>query len=639
MTMSAMPTILLVDDEERFAKSLQTILKHYEYRCTIALSGVEAIRLLKEESFDLALLDVGLPDMQGFDILDFISSSQAKTTSIMLTGISTVETAVQAMKHGAYDFLNKPVNHELLIKGLDKAFQHHKLKSELAASEKRFKVLAEASYEGIVVHQNGKLIDANNQFFALVGYTKEELSVGIFFEKLLNPYSLEVVRLNIESSLFGRYEVSAIKKDGTVFPLEIKSKPIKYLEHSARICVIRDLTDRVRAEEERLELQKKLAKANKLKALGLMAGAVAHDLNNILAGIVSYPELLLLQMSSSDKLYAGVKRVQEAGKRAAAVVADLVLLARGGTLSATVEKINDILLNHLGSIEHYARLANFPGVIIQTDFQQNLHNTRCSPQHINKVFLNLIGNALEAVRENGLIRITTENCKFTHPESLRQASKAGDDFIKITVADNGPGIPQQDMDRIFDPFYTTKKMGRSGTGLGLSIVWNTIQQLNGWIEVKDNHPGAIFEVYLRATTEKVGSNAEEEILRPVKGHGEQILLVDDEPEQIETMENLLVNLGYTTFSVASGEEGIAFLQSKEVDLVVLDMIMGAGLNGRETYEKILQIRPDQKAIILSGYSESEELLKAKALGVSFCLEKPVTMSLLSVVIRQALCRK
>jgi len=634
-----MPTILLVDDEERFAKSLQTILKHYEYRCTIALSGVEAIRLLKEESFDLALLDVGLPDMQGFDILDFISSSQAKTTSIMLTGISTVETAVQAMKHGAYDFLNKPVNHELLIKGLDKAFQHHKLKSELAASEKRFKVLAEASYEGIVVHQNGKLIDANNQFFALVGYTKEELSVGIFFEKLLNPYSLEVVRLNIESSLFGRYEVSAIKKDGTVFPLEIKSKPIKYLEHSARICVIRDLTDRVRAEEERLELQKKLAKANKLKALGLMAGAVAHDLNNILAGIVSYPELLLLQMSSSDKLYAGVKRVQEAGKRAAAVVADLVLLARGGTLSATVEKINDILLNHLGSIEHYARLANFPGVIIQTDFQQNLHNTRCSPQHINKVFLNLIGNALEAVRENGLIRITTENCKFTHPESLRQASKAGDDFIKITVADNGPGIPQQDMDRIFDPFYTTKKMGRSGTGLGLSIVWNTIQQLNGWIEVKDNHPGAIFEVYLRATTEKVGSNAEEEILRPVKGHGEQILLVDDEPEQIETMENLLVNLGYTTFSVASGEEGIAFLQSKEVDLVVLDMIMGAGLNGRETYEKILQIRPDQKAIILSGYSESEELLKAKALGVSFCLEKPVTMSLLSVVIRQALCRK
>ncbi len=637
--MSAMPTILLVDDEERFAKSLQTILKHYEYRCTIALSGVEAIRLLKEESFDLALLDVGLPDMQGFDILDFISSSQAKTTSIMLTGISTVETAVQAMKHGAYDFLNKPVNHELLIKGLDKAFQHHKLKSELAASEKRFKVLAEASYEGIVVHQNGKLIDANNQFFALVGYTKEELSVGIFFEKLLNPYSLEVVRLNIESSLFGRYEVSAIKKDGTVFPLEIKSKPIKYLEHSARICVIRDLTDRVRAEEERLELQKKLAKANKLKALGLMAGAVAHDLNNILAGIVSYPELLLLQMSSSDKLYAGVKRVQEAGKRAAAVVADLVLLARGGTLSATVEKINDILLNHLGSIEHYARLANFPGVIIQTDFQQNLHNTRCSPQHINKVFLNLIGNALEAVRENGLIRITTENCKFTHPESLRQASKAGDDFIKITVADNGPGIPQQDMDRIFDPFYTTKKMGRSGTGLGLSIVWNTIQQLNGWIEVKDNHPGAIFEVYLRATTEKVGSNAEEEILRPVKGHGEQILLVDDEPEQIETMENLLVNLGYTTFSVASGEEGIAFLQSKEVDLVVLDMIMGAGLNGRETYEKILQIRPDQKAIILSGYSESEELLKAKALGVSFCLEKPVTMSLLSVVIRQALCRK
>ncbi len=634
--MDSAPKILLVDDEERFAKSLQIILAHYDYLCTVAYSGSEAIRLLKDESYSIALLDVNLPDMSGCDILDFVNTSRIKTTSIMLTGISTVETAVQAMKHGAYDFLNKPVNHELLIKTIDNALRHHTLTWELAASEKRFKVLAEASLEGVVVHHNGKLIEANNQFFSMFGYTKEELAQGIFIDRLLTPSSQQIVNQHIENSFFGRYELSGVRKDGTEFPLEVNSRQINYLDIPARVCAIRDLSDRVNAEEEKLELQKKLAKANKLRALGLMAGSVAHDLNNILSGVVSYPELLLTQISTDDKLYSGIKRMQDAGKRAAAVVADLVLLARGGSVSATVENLNNILSIHLNSIEHNARRAKYPNVVIQTDLQQNLYNTRCSSQHIHKTFLNLIGNALEAVQVNGLIRITTENCKFTHPESLNQTPTSGADYVKLTISDNGPGIPQDDLDRIFDPFYSTKKMGRSGTGLGLSIVWNTVQQHNGWIEVKDNSPGAIFEIYLPATTEHMVSTQAENIIRSHKGNGEKILLIDDQPEQNEILGNLLSNLGYITYSVTSGEEGIKFLQSKDVHLVLLDMIMGEGLNGRETYEKILQIRPGQKAIIVSGYSKNEEIFKAKALGVAFCLEKPITMPILSVAIRQAL---
>ena len=637
--MGSVPKILLVDDEERFAQSLQIILTHYDYPCTVAYSGAEAIRLLKEQSYSIALLDVNLPDMSGCDILDFVNASRIKTTSIMLTGISTVETAVQAMKHGAYDFLNKPVNYELLIKTIENALRHHTLIWELAASEKRFQVLAEASLEGIVVHHNGKLIEANNQFFSMFGYTKEELAQGIFIDNILTPSSLQIVNQHIENSFFGRYELTGVKKDGTEFPLEVNSRQINYLERPARVCAIRDLTDRVKAEEEKLELQKNLAKANKLKALGLMAGSVAHDLNNILSGVVSYPELLLAQISSDDKLYSGIKRLQDAGKRAAAVVADLVLLARGGSFSATVENLNDILSVYLNSIEHNNQRAKYPNVVMHTDIQHNLYNTRCSLQHIHKIFLNLIGNAFEAVRENGLIRITTENCKFTHPESLSKASTSGTDYVKLTISDNGPGIPQDDLDRIFDPFYSTKKMGRSGTGLGLSIVWNTVQQHNGWIEVKDNNPGAIFEIYLPATTEQKNSTQAENIIRPIRGNGEKILLIDDQSEQNDTLGNLLSNLGYITYSVTSGEEGIKFLQSKEVHLVLLDMIMGDGLNGRETYEKILQIRPGQKAIIISGYSKNEELLKAKALGVAFCLEKPITMPILSVAIRQALIGK
>ena len=247
--MGSMPKILLVDDEERFVKSLHAILKHYEYQCMAAQTGFEAIRLLKNGHFDLVLLDVDLPDMSGCDILDFVTTSRIKTTSIMLTGISTVETAVRAMQLGAYDFLSKPINHELLIKTIDKAYQHHKLTSELAASELRFQVLAEASWEGIVVHENGRLIEANNQFFSMFGYSEEELAQGIFLEKILTSHSRRIVNQHIGDAFFGRFEISGVRRDGKVFPIEANSRSITYLDKPARVCALRDLSDRVKAEE------------------------------------------------------------------------------------------------------------------------------------------------------------------------------------------------------------------------------------------------------------------------------------------------------------------------------------------------------------------------------------------------------
>ncbi|MBT8359336.1 MAG: response regulator, partial [Deltaproteobacteria bacterium] len=201
------------------------------------------------------------------------------------------------------------------------------------------------------------------------------------------------------------------------------------------------------------------------------------------------------------------------------------------------------------------------------------------------------------------------------------------------------GICQNDMDHIFDPFYTTKMMGKSGTGLGLSIVWNTVQEHNGWIEVKDNKPGAIFEIYLPATKDsRAGSAQDIARKRSLQGSGETILLIDDQPEQNETMEKLLSKLGYKTHSVTSGEEGITFLETQGVDLVLLDMMMGEGLSGRETYERILEVRPGQKAIIISGYSRNEDVLQARALGISDFLEKPVTLPKISQAIKQSLSR-
>jgi PAS domain S-box-containing protein len=627
--------ILLVDDEERFATSLLRILTFYGYNTSTALSGNSAVHVLKKETFDVVLLDVNLPDINGCEILDFVVSSNIRTTVVMLTGLSTVELAVRAMKLGAYDFLNKPINHDQLLKTIDKAIQHQNLKKELASSEMKFKALSGACTEGVVIHDNGIIADANNQFFQLFGYTKADLASGIRYTDLLSGHSHRTLH-NDKGSLFDRYELYCLRKNGTTFPAEACCKIVHIMNRPWTICTFKDLTERITIEKERLDLQKRIGKIDKLQSLGMMAGAVAHDLNNILVGVVSFPETLLCQIDPNDKLYAGIKQIQEAGKRAAAVVADLLLLARGGNLATTIGNLNEIVITHLQSIEFQVLQSRHPGVLVKTDLRGNLHNVKCSFPHIHKILLNLINNALEASDPEGSILVSTSNCMYCPPDTTAGAATEASEYVLLSVTDSGPGIPDSDIERIFDPFFTTKESGKSGTGLGLSIVWNVIRQHNGWIEAKNTGHGASFKVYLPAAVNAPETSSLESILKLQPGKGEKILLVDDQESQNQVLSLMLNKLGYTTHSVTSGEESIEYLRQRSVDLVMLDMKMGNGLNGRETYEKILQIHPHQKGIILSGYSDSDEIKLAKDLGISFFLEKPVTMAVLSAALHYVL---
>ena len=557
----------------------------------------------------------------------------------MLTGLGTVETAVKAMQNGAYDFLSKPINHELLIKTIDKALEHNELSRKLEISRNRYQALAEASWEGIVIHENGRFLEANKQFLDLFGYTAAELGSTPFYEKIVAPDELSQFINQLQNQTAAAFEFIGIKKDGTKVPVELKSQNMHYLDRQVSVCAIRDISDRVRAEEEKLLLQLKLAKAQKLRALGLMAGSVAHDLNNILTGVVSYPDLLLSQMEESDRYYPPIKKIQEAGERASAVVSDLVSIARGRLPKTTVENINDIILSHLSSLEHTERQASFPGVVIQTQLQKDLYNAYCSPQHIHKILLNLIGNALDALKNDGIIRITTKNVTLSKPIAISgQTVLSAGEYIKLSVADNGPGIDDKDKDHIFDPFYTTKKMGKSGTGLGLSIVWNTVQEHNGWVELKDNQPGVKFEIYLPGTRDEIVDQQDVGTARSLQGNGESILLIDDEQEQNDIMTKMLSSLGYNVFSAISGEAGINLLKSRHAELVILDMLIGDGLNGRETYQKILAANPEQKAIVISGYAKNEETAKIKKLGVTHFLEKPVTLPQIGRVVKEVLSK-
>ncbi|MCI5223990.1 MAG: response regulator, partial [Candidatus Electrothrix sp. AR4] len=209
-------------------------------------------------------------------------------------------------------------------------------------------------------------------------------------------------------------------------------------------------------------------------------------------------------------------------------------------------------------------------------------------------------------------------------------------YAVVGIRDTGSGIEHADLQHIFDPFYSKKVMGRSGTGLGLAVVWNSMQDHDGGIAVESDSQGTCFELFFPAISDTLIEKTEEIELESLKGGGEKILVVDDEAQQREILDKMLTLLGYTVHTVTSGEEAVHYMQKNEATLLLLDMIMGSGINGRETYEKIIAMHPGQKAVIITGFSKNDEMEKMKQLGVDLLIKKPFRFEMLAMTIKQAL---
>lgn len=250
--------------------------------------------------------------------------------------------------------------------------------------------------------------------------------------------------------------------------------------------------------------------------------------------------------------------------------------------------------------------------------------------------MNLISNSAEAIPQRGQIKLSTENRYVDTPIKGYDEVQEGD-FVVLTVSDNGTGIDPDDLNHIFEPFYTKKVMGRSGTGLGMSVVWGTIQEHNGYLNVETVvGKGTTFELYFPVTREKA-DNAQQMIeLKHYLGNGEEILIVDDDIGQREIAGAMLSKLGYKISTAASGEEGVEFLRNHPVDLVVLDMIMAPNIDGLETYRKIIEHTPGQKAIIASGVSETSRIKEAQRLGVGEYVKKPYTLERIGLAVKNEL---
>ena len=405
---------------------------------------------------------------------------------------------------------------------------------------------------------------------------------------------------------------------------------------SALLTVGTDISGLKTAEEEKKLLAQKLHHTQKMEAIGVLAGSIAHDLNNILSGVVSYPDLLLATMPAEMPLRKPLETIRAAGAKAAKIVQDLLSLSRRGMQVEELVNLNLLLTDYQESPECRDLLRHHENVRLVTEEIQEGLMVLGSPAHLSNVVMNLVNNAAEAIPDGGTITLRLDQMQFaTRPPGF-QAWRP-EPYARLTISDTGSGIPPQYTERIFEPFFSLKKTGRSGTGLGLAVVWGTVTDHNGYIEVASAEgQGTRFHIYLPLANGQQGRQSFPEPLPVVRGQGQTILVIDDDQQQRQIAAEILGYLGYQARVVESGEAALPLLRSNPTDLVILDMLMPPGIDGLETYKRLCEYNPQQKVIIVSGFSQSERAKEALSLGVLQYVQKPYTLAKISEAVRTAL---
>lgn len=510
------------------------------------------------------------------------------------------------------------------------------IETNLRKSETRYKTLTQNLQVGIFrysVEQGNRFFEANPAFLEMFGFRSRDeiqsLDINDYFQ---DEHEKTRFVQKVNACGYVKNENLNLKtKGGTSIVCDISLVAIK--DEDGNIIhydgVIEDITDRI-------HLENRLQQAQKMEAVGTLAGGVAHDLNNILSGIVSYPELILMELSEDSPLRKPIETIQNSGKRAAAIVQDLLTLARRGVSISEILNLNDITSEYLLSPECDKLKTFHPLVEIQTHYAPSLLNIKGSPVHLSKTVMNLVSNAAEAMPEGGNILISTENIYIDRIIRGYDEIEEGD-YVLLTVSDNGIGIASEEIGKIFEPFYTKKVMGRSGTGLGMAVVWGTVKDHKGYINVESiPGKGTTFKLYFPVTRELKLEDKHSNKFFDYRGNGESILVVDDLEDQREIASKMLSQLGYSVKSVPGGEEAAQLLENEKVDLIVLDMIMPLGIDGLETYKRIINLHPGQKAVIASGFSETRRVKEAQQLGAGTYVKKPYTMQKIGLAVKAEL---
>ena len=512
---------------------------------------------------------------------------------------------------------------------------HAEAEARLRESEEKYRNLVTSLPEGILIVRERKIVFVNPGMERLTGYDFHELvgkDAELFF---LTHQACDSGMGTMSMDFF-------IRQDGQKIFIEKSFVEILYGSAPALLFSVRDITEKVMATLEKNRLQKELEKSKKMEAFGILAGGVAHDLNNVLSGLSSIPDLVLMDLPKGSHLIEPVKLIKDSGRKALAIVDELLTLARGSVQTREPVQFNDLVEDYLNSLEFMGLKKNYHNVEIVKNYASDLPLITASKIHMQKIIMNLVSNAVEAVgKKQGKVVLETGPALFHHQRIKGYEIIENGRFLRFTIMDTGHGISKEDRDHIFEPFYSKKILGRSGTGLGLSIVWNAVHDHKGYIHVGSPRGRTFFTLYFPLPDQRDMEAVKADplftgTLSDYSGNNEAVLVVEDLASQQKIAANMLKRLGYKVDMVSTGEEAVSYAGSHKIDLVVLDMNLSSGLNGCETYEQLLLIDPKIKAIITSGQSMSQDIEKAKALGAGDFIKKPYSLQSLGLAIEKEL---
>ena len=487
----------------------------------------------------------------------------------------------------------------------------------LRESEEKYRVLFETAQDAIfVTDDRGRFVDVNHAACESLGYTREELLQ-------LSNREIDDDSLGYEAFLKVRdgkmdkitFQVNQRKKDGTLLPVEISGALIPTKGQPMSLAFVRNITERKRFEAQ-------LQRAQKMEAIGTLAGGIAHDFNNLLMTIQGNVSLMEMDMDPSHSYYEKIMSIEKQIKSGSKLTSQLLGYARKGKYVVEPFNINQLIEETLDTFGRTRR-----EISIHRELDEDLLAIEADKGQIEQILLNLYVNAAEAMPGSGDLKLKTMNTNYKDIKDKVYNPKP-DDYIVLSVSDNGIGMDEKTIHRIFDPFFTTKTMGR-GTGLGLASVYGIVKAHAGYIDVESRKGnGTTFSIYLPAS-EKLVENPSTIVGKLSKMTG-TALLVDDEKNIIEVGKQLLEAIGIKVLTAGNGEDAIKIYKENQsnIDIVLLDMIM-PGIGGGEAYDLLKKINPEAKVLLLSGYSidgQASEILKR---GCNGFIQKPFNMVELS----------
>lgn len=509
--------------------------------------------------------------------------------------------------------------------------ERKKAEKELKESEERFRVLHNASFGGIAIHDNGLILDCNQGLSELTGYSFDEL-VGMDGTLLIAPNWRSFVIDKIKSGYEGTYDVEGLRKDGSTFPVSIRGCNIPYKGKLARVTEFRDSSERKQAEEKRKELEAQLVQAQKMEAIGTLAGGIAHDFNNILGAILGYVELSRTVVPSSSPAAGFLDKALKGVRRATQLVSRILSFSRQQESERVPVHVPPLVKEALKLLRPL-----LPTTInIRQEIDDDVPSILADPTQIHQILMNLCTNAFHAMEiTGGTITIRLQALDLTAADLQQHQNCEAGQYLVLTVEDSGPGIPENIQDKIFEPYFTTKSVGK-GSGMGLSIVHGIVQNYRGFINVSSEPgQGTTFDLYLPTITGTVQPVKEES--HPIPQGSEKILLVDDEELVADTARSMLEHLGYQVTALTDSLEAFNLFKKEPVsfDLVITDQTMPV-MTGIDLAQRLIEIRHDIPIIICTGFSSTISEDQALAKGIRGFAYKPLAIHDVAVMIRNIL---